>query len=174
MKKSKIVMFALISTLMVGIIGYSIAHPSEISHFEGVTHTGCHGSSGAASAGSLSVTTSVSGRVITLTTSIQGFTEAITPPRGEEVSLGIPYGRGDNDKFGIGITENTVGTTTGKWLVALTNIHLDNVTGNSPSSYDFTVLAPAADGTYDLIVIAIKFGGRIGLCNRRTKEMQKC
>jgi hypothetical protein len=154
-------MFALISTLMVGIVGYSIAHPSEINHFEGASHTGCHGSSGTASTGALSVTSSVSGRVITLTASIQGFTEAITPPRGEEVSLGLPYGRGDNQEFGYGIVENTVGTTTGKWF-ALTQIHLDNITGNSPKSYNFKVLAPTADGTYNLIVTAINAANSTG------------
>ncbi|MFW9941980.1 MAG: hypothetical protein ACFFFT_13135 [Candidatus Thorarchaeota archaeon] len=154
MKKSKVIMFVLISTLMVGIVGYTIAHPTEISYFEGASHSGCHGTSGTASTGSLSVSTSVSGRVITITASVQGFTEAITPPRGGTVSLGLPYGRGDNPEFGYGIIENTVGTTTGKWF-AVTDIELDNVTGDSPKSYKFKVLAPTADGTYDLILTAI-------------------
>ncbi|MFW9823702.1 MAG: hypothetical protein ACFFE4_12235 [Candidatus Thorarchaeota archaeon] len=156
MKKSKIFVLLLITGLMAGIIGTSLAYPTEIFYYEGSTHTGCHGSSGAASAGTLTVTPSTSGKLITLTATIQGFTDALESNnnRSGTFGIGVPLTLGDNKEFGLGIAENTVNGETDYWGIGMWEVELDN-NGNTVNPLRFRVLAPEADGIYNLIVAAV-------------------
>ncbi|MHA2390715.1 MAG: hypothetical protein ACXAEX_02000 [Promethearchaeota archaeon] len=156
MKKNKIFVLVLVTALMAGVIGTSIAYPTEIFHYEGTSHTGCHGSSGAASTGTLTVTPSTSGRLITLTATIQGFTEALESNnnRSGTFAIGIPYKLGNNKEFGLGISENTVNGDTDYWGIAIWEIDLD-ASGNTVNPLTFRVLAPEADGLYNLIVAVV-------------------
>jgi len=153
MKKSAKLMVVLLSAIFVGTIGYGIAYPTRITEYSGGSHTGCHGTNNPGS-GTLMVTTSVSGRVINLTVTITGFAKAVGPDYHGTVAIGIPYGYGDNDKFGHGIVENNVHGHDNFWA---TNLWEENLTvsGDIKHPYKFQVLAPAAAGSYDLKIVAL-------------------
>lgn len=163
MKKNKIILLVLIASMMIGIVGYAVAHPTSILEFGGTSHTGCHGSSGVASSGSLQVSTSTSGKLITLTATIQGFTDALPDNnnRSGTVSIGIPYNLGDNKEFALGMDQNTVNGETDYWGVGIWEIELDS-SGNTVNPLKFRVLAPEADGTYDLIVAVVNAANTTG------------
>ncbi|MHA2006754.1 MAG: hypothetical protein ACXACP_14080 [Candidatus Hodarchaeales archaeon] len=153
MKKSLKLMVVILSIFIVSIVGYGMAYPSRIVTYRGASHADCHGTNDPGS-GTLSVASSVSGRVITLTVSITGFTEAVTYPSYGTISLGLPYGYGDNDQFGHGMTMNNVH---GHDDYFATSIWEENLTagGDTMHDYTFVVLAPEAAGTYDLKVVAM-------------------
>lgn len=151
------IIFVVLTTMMLGIIGYTIARPSYIIEFEGASHSapGCHNSSGVASSGTLEVSSSTSGKLITLIASIQGFTDALpSNNRSGTFSIGIPYELGDNKEFGLGMDQNTVNGVTDYWGIGIWEIALDS-NGNTVNPLRFRVLAPEADGTYDLVVAVI-------------------
>ncbi|MFX1504041.1 MAG: hypothetical protein ACFFDH_23980, partial [Promethearchaeota archaeon] len=127
MKNSKILMFFLITAFIIGVVGTVVAHPTEILSYEGSSHSGCHGGSDAAAAGTLSVSTTTSGKLITLTATIQGFTDALgsNNNRSGTFAIGIPYALGDNKEFGLGITQNTVNGLTDYWGVGIWEVALD-------------------------------------------------
>ncbi|MFX1572579.1 MAG: hypothetical protein ACFFB0_07515 [Promethearchaeota archaeon] len=153
MKKSLKLMAVVLSVFLLSFIGYALAHPTSIVSYSGSTHTGCHGANNPGS-GTLSVTTSVSGRVITLTVSITGFTEAVTPPYHGTVSIGLPYGYGDNNLFGQGISMNNVQGENNYWATSIWEENLTS-TGDTMHDYTFKVLAPEAAGTYELKIVAL-------------------
>lgn len=157
------ILLAVITTMMIGIVGFVIAHPTSIVEFEGSSHTGCHGSSGVASSGTLQVSASTSAKLITLTATIQGFTDALPTNnnRSGTFSIGIPYGLGDNKDFGLGIAQNTVNGETDYWGVGIWEVELDS-NGNTVNPLKFRVLAPEADGTYNLIVAVINAANSTG------------
>ena len=156
MKKNKVFVLVVIIALMAGVIGTSLAYPTEILHYEGLSHTGCHGYSETATAGTLTVTPSTSGRLISLTASIQGFTDALESNnnRSGTFAIGIPYALGNNKDFGLGIAENTVNGDTDYWGVGIWEIDLD-ASGNTVNPLKFRVLAPETDGMYNLIVAVV-------------------
>ncbi|MFW9895401.1 MAG: hypothetical protein ACFFD7_06325 [Candidatus Thorarchaeota archaeon] len=156
MKKTKVFVLVIVIGLMSGAVGAAVAYPTEIFHYEGATHTGCHGSSGAASAGTLIVSSATSGRLITLTASIQGFTDALSSNnnRSGTFAIAIPHHLGDNKDFGLGIAENTINGDTNYWGTGIWEIDLDN-SGNTVNPLLFRVLAPEADGSYDLIIAVL-------------------
>jgi len=148
-------MLAILFALMAGVIGYSFAFPTSILEYEGSSHTGCHGGSTPASSGTLTVSSSISGRIITLTASIEGFTDALeSNSRSGTFSIGIPYELGNNKEFGLGIAENTVNDDTDYWGVGIWEVELDE-SGNTVNSLKFRVLAPETDGMYNLIVAVV-------------------
>lgn len=149
-------MLVIISGLMVGVVGYGMAYPTLLLEYQGASHTGCHGSAGAATSGTFTVSTSVSGRLVTLTGSIQGFTEALESNnnRSGTFAMGIPYNLGDNKEFGLGIAENTVNGDTNYWGVGIWEVDLD-ANGNTVNPLKFRVLAPETDGMYNLIIVVI-------------------
>jgi hypothetical protein len=153
MKKNAKLMAIIFSVFLIGVIGYGVSFPTRITTYSGSSHAGCHGTNSPGS-GTLTVTPSVSGRVINLTVSITGFTEAVTPPYHGTVSVGLPYAHGDNELFGHGIEMNNVHGHDDYWA---TTIWEENLTagGNTMHNYKFQVIAPAAAGTYDLIVVAL-------------------
>ncbi len=153
MKKSAKLMVVLLAAIFVGTIGYGIAYPTRIPTYSGASHTGCHGTNDPGS-GTMSVTTSVSGRVINLTVTITGFTEAVAGDSHGTVSIGIPYGYGDNAEFGHGMLENNIHGDDNFWA---TNLWEENLTagGDTMHPYKFQILAPAAAGSYDLKVVAL-------------------
>ncbi|MHA2184394.1 MAG: hypothetical protein ACXAAI_05270, partial [Promethearchaeota archaeon] len=71
MKKSSKLMVVILSVFLVSVIGYGVSFPTRITSYSGASHTGCHGSNSPGS-GTLSVSTSVSGRVINLSVTITG------------------------------------------------------------------------------------------------------
>ncbi|MFX1380270.1 MAG: hypothetical protein ACFFA4_14375 [Promethearchaeota archaeon] len=156
MKNSKVLMLFLLTALAVGVIGTAVAYPTEILNYQGASHTGCHGSSDAASAGTLTVSTVTSGRLVTLRTSIQGFTDALESNNGRSGSfaISIPYGLGDNKEFGLGIAENTVNGLTDYWGVAIWEVEL-NANGNTVNPLKFRVLPPETDGVYNLVIAVV-------------------
>lgn len=153
MKKGMKLIVVVLSVFLISFIGYTLARPTNIRSYTGTTHTGCHGANNPGS-GTLSVTTSVSGRVITLTVSITGFSEAVSPPYHGTVSIGLPYGYGDNNLFGHGINMNNVHGDDNYWA---TSIWEENLTssGNTMHDYTFQVLAPEEAGTYELKIVAL-------------------
>lgn len=157
------IMLAVITTMMIGVVGYVAAHPTSILEFEGATHTGCHGSSGVASSGTLQVSTSTSGRLITLVATVQGFTDALPTnnDRSGTISIGLPYGLGDNREFALGMEQNTVNGDSDYWGVAIWEIALDS-NGDTINPLRFRVLAPEVDGTYNLIVAVINAANSTG------------
>ncbi|MFX1277931.1 MAG: hypothetical protein ACFFA3_00840 [Promethearchaeota archaeon] len=163
MKKNKIFVLIIMVSMVMGVVGISLAHPTEILNYSGGTHSGCHGSSGAASSGTFTVSTSTSGRVITLTASIQGFTDALESNnnRSGTFSIGIPYALGDNKEFGLGITQNTVNGETNYWGVGIWEVELDG-NGNTVNPLKFRVLAPDTDGSYQLLVAVINAANTTG------------
>jgi hypothetical protein len=150
----KLIAGILLITFIWVVVGTATARPTEIVNYEGSSHTGCHGTNDAASTGALHISTSTSGRVITLTVSIQEWTEAITAPRAGTVSVGIPYKIGDNAKFGLGMAENNVNDEVAYWGIGVWELLLDE-SGTTPHDLRFRVLAPEEDGTYDLILVAL-------------------
>jgi hypothetical protein len=146
-------MVLIFSVFFIGIMSYGLAYPTRITEYSGASHVGCHGTNNAGT-GTLSVGSTVSGRVITLSVTIMGFTEAVTAPYHGTVAIGLPYGYGDNDEFGHGITQNNVHGDDNFWA---TNIWEENLTagGNTMHIYTFEVIAPETDGTYDLKVVAL-------------------
>ncbi|MFX0038883.1 MAG: hypothetical protein ACFFCY_02585 [Promethearchaeota archaeon] len=156
MKRNKIFILVVIAVLMVGIIGTSVAYPTEIQYYQGASHTGCHGSSDAALSGTLTVSASTSGRLITLTSSIQGFADALESNnnRSGSFAIAIPFELGDNKEFGLGIAQNTVNGVTDYWGVGIWEVELD-ANGNTVNALRFRVLAPQADGTYNLMVAVV-------------------
>lgn len=152
------IVLAVITTMIFGVVGYVVAHPSEIVDYTGADHvsTGCHGTNGVASSGTLQVSTSTSGKLITLTVTIQGFTDALPTSnnRSGTFSIGIPYNLGDNREFGLGMTQNTVNGEANYWGIGIWDVELDS-NGNTVNPLRFRVLAPETDGTYDLIVAVI-------------------
>ncbi|HEC37675.1 hypothetical protein LCGC14_0787380 [marine sediment metagenome] len=140
---------AILSIFVVGIIGYGLSYPTLIEEYTGSGHTGCHGSNTVGS-GSLTATPTVSGRVVTVAVTITGFTEPTVLPYGDTISVGIPWIYGDNALFGHGIAQNDVHGSLKNWG---TNIWEVNI--SEDSSFTFKVLAPAASGTYDLMVVAL-------------------
>jgi hypothetical protein len=164
MKNSKkFIFFFLITALIIGVIGTAVAHPTEILSYEGSSHTGCHGGSDATVAGTLTVSTSTSGNLITLTATIQGFTDALESNnnRSGTFSIGIPYSLGDNKEFGLGITQNTVNGHSDYWGVGIWEINLD-ANGNTVNPLRFRVLAPETEGTYDLMVAVVNAANTTG------------
>ncbi|MFX1502979.1 MAG: hypothetical protein ACFFDH_18610 [Promethearchaeota archaeon] len=165
MKKNKMIVLAIITTMIIGVTGYVVAHPTEIVDFTGANHVsnGCHGTNGLASSGTLQVSTSTSGNLITLTTTIQGFTDALPTNnnRSGTFSIGIPYYLGDNREFGLGIAQNTVNGETNYWGIGIWEVEL-NSNGNTVNPLKFRVLAPEADGTYNLIVAVINGANTTG------------
>lgn len=163
MKNSKIFMFFLITALIIGVVGTAVAHPTQILSYEGSSHTGCHGGSDAAVAGTLTVSTLTSGNQITLTATLQGFTDALESNnnRSGTFSIGIPYALGDNKEFGLGITKNTVNGDSDYWGIGIWEVDLDS-NGNTVNPLRFRVLAPEADGTYDLMVAVINAANSTG------------
>ncbi|MFW9970631.1 MAG: hypothetical protein ACFFDF_10555 [Candidatus Odinarchaeota archaeon] len=140
-----------------------MAHPTEILSYEGASHTGCHGGSDAAAAGTLSVSTTTSGKLITLTATIQGFADALESNnnRSGTFAIGIPYALGDNKEFGLGITQNTVNGLTDYWGVGIWEVDLDG-NGNTVNPLRFRVLAPETDGVYNLMVAVINAANSTG------------
>ncbi|MHA2006759.1 MAG: hypothetical protein ACXABO_04430 [Promethearchaeota archaeon] len=153
MKKSTKLMVVVLSAFLVGVVGYGIAYPTRITTYSGGSHTGCHGTNNAGS-GTLSVTPVVSGRLITLSVTITGFTEAVTGDSAGTVSIGIPYGYGDNAEFGHGIEMNNVHGHNDYWATSLWEENL-TAGGNTMHAYTFEVMAPETAGTYDLKVVAL-------------------
>ncbi|MFX0027777.1 MAG: hypothetical protein ACFE8B_01085 [Candidatus Hermodarchaeota archaeon] len=156
MKKNKVLILTILAFMFLGIVGISLAHPTRILDYTGGTHSGCHGSSDAASSGTFTVSTSTSGRLITLTASIQGFNEALESNnnRSGTFSIGIPYELGDNREFGLGISQNTVNGETAYWGVGIWEVELDT-NGNTVNPLRFRVLAPDTDGSYQLFVAVV-------------------
>lgn len=158
------IVLAVITTMIFGLVGYVVAHPTEIVNYTGATHvsTGCHGTNGVASSGTLQVSASTSGKLITLTATIQGFTDAITTNnRSGTFSIGIPYDLGDNREFGLGIAQNTVNGETNYWGIGIWDVELDS-NGNTVNPLKFRVLAPEAEGSYNLIVAVINGANTAG------------
>lgn len=161
MRTHKLIAGILLIAFVWVVVGTATAHPTEIVNYEGSSHTYCHGTNNAASTGVLHVSASASGRVVTLTVSIQEWTEAITAPRSGTVSVGIPYRIGDNAKFGLGMAENNVNNDVAYWGVGVWEIQLDQ-NGTTPHDLKFRALAPEEDGTYNLIVVAINAANSTG------------
>jgi hypothetical protein len=143
------------------VVGTATAHPTEVVNYEGSSHAGCHGTNNAASTGALHVSASTSSRTITLTVSIQEWTEAITTPRSGTVSVGIPYKLGDNAEFGLGMAENNVNNDVAFWGVGVWELLLDE-SGTTPHDLHFRVLAPEEEGTFDLVVLALNAANSTG------------
>ncbi|MFX0021489.1 MAG: hypothetical protein ACFE9S_04135 [Candidatus Hermodarchaeota archaeon] len=163
MKNSKKFMLFIITALILGVIGTAVAHPTQILSYEGSSHTGCHGGSDAAVAGTLTVSTVTSGNLITITTTLQGFTDALESNnnRSGTFSIGLPYALGDNKEFGLGITQNTVNGHSDYWGVGIWEVDLD-ANGNTVNPLRFRVLAPEMDGTYDLMVAVVNAANSTG------------
>ncbi|KKM96579.1 hypothetical protein LCGC14_1176680 [marine sediment metagenome] len=140
---------AILSIFIVGIVGYGLSYPTEIVVYEGPNHADCHGTNTAGS-GSLTATPTVSGRVISVAVVITGFTEPTQLPYGDTISVGIPWIYGDNALFGHGMAQNDVHGHVNYWGTNIWEVNISEV-----SSFTFEVLAPAASGTYDLKVVAM-------------------
>jgi hypothetical protein len=139
----------ILSMFVVGIVGYGLSYPTLITEYSGSGHTGCHGSNTMGS-GTLTATPTVSGRVITVAVTVTGFTEPTVPPYADTISVGIPWIYGDNAQFGHGMASNDVHGHVNYWG---TNIWEVNITEDN--SFTFEVLAPIANGNYNLIVAAM-------------------
>lgn len=161
MRSHKLIAGILLIAFIWVVVGTATAHPTEIVNYEGSSHTYCHGTNNAASTGALHVSASTSSRTITLTVSIQEWTEAITAPRAGTVSVGIPYKLGDNAKFGLGMAENNVNNDVAFWGVGVWELLLDD-NGTTPHDLHFRVLAPEEDGTYNLTVLALNAANSTG------------
>jgi hypothetical protein len=164
MKNSKIFMFFLMTALIIGVVGTAVAHPTEILSYQGSSHSGCHGGSDAAVSGTLTVSTATSGNLITLTATVQGFTDALASNnnRSGTFAIGIPYALGDNNEFGLGITKNTVNGVSDYWGVGIWEVALD-ANGNTVNPLRFRVLAPEAEGTYNLMVAVLNAANSSGV-----------
>ncbi|MHA2035495.1 MAG: hypothetical protein ACW98X_03620 [Promethearchaeota archaeon] len=149
MKKNKMIMLAIISIFIMGAIGYGLSYPTLITEYIGSSHGACHGSTSTGS-GTLTATPTVSGRVITVDVTITGFTEPTQLPYADTISVGIPWIYGDNAEFGHGMKNNTVHGSSKAWG---TNIWEVNI--SEDNTFSFEVLAPAANGVYDLKVVAM-------------------
>jgi hypothetical protein len=140
---------AILSIFTVGIIGYGLSYPTLIEEYRGPAHADCHGTNTMGS-GSLTATPTVSGRVITVAVVITGFTEPTQLPYDDTISVGIPWIYGDNMLFGHGMAQNTVHGALKSWSSNIWEVNI-----SEDSSFTFKVLAPAASGTYDLMVVAM-------------------
>jgi hypothetical protein len=148
MRKRTLIPLTIVSILFLGTIGGVIAYPSMIEGFTGGAHGGCHGFSTPSSGGSIVLasdkgTTLTPGQTFNLTAQITGFTEAITNERGSECSIAVATTRGDNSDFASPLSDP----------LRYAGVTLDG-TGAS-GIVSFILLAPAATGTYVLVVDAV-------------------
>ena len=148
MQKKTLIPLVIVSILFLGTIGGVIAYPSMIETFTGGSHTGCHGFSTVSAGGSIALasdkgTSLTPGQSFNLTAQITGFTEAITIDRGSECSLAVAPTRGDNGDFASPLSDP----------IRYAGVTLDGTGASGVVS--FILLAPAAAGTYILIVDAV-------------------